>query len=319
MRRSHAGVLLSITAHVAVVTAVAARTVIAQQPAAAAVDEPRIEPVTRAMMAPVIEVEYLASDAPATVAAIAPVAITGNHTVRASPRRIAPTITPDAAVTGRPRAEDATEVHVAPALPSVRDAADHLVAARPSPAAAVAVADDGSMPASSAITMRVAPDGTARIFDRRNLRVLDRHAWKTEREVSAAEGWMDTHHEHSNAVDMKMPPVGPTIATFDMTDWAMRAAGQDPYAAQKLRLLDATRDQRAQIGARHREQQLLQTPALVRASLEDIARLPAAQRKEALGELWRDCDHSSAGELARATILSYARDHFTEAERAELR
>ena len=119
---------------------------------------------------------------------------------------------------------------------------------------------------------------------------------------------------------MKMPPVGPSILTCDMTDWAMRAAGQDPYAFRKLKLLDATRDQRAQIGARHREQQLVQTPALVRQSLDEISRLPTAQRASALADLWRDCDSSRFGEVARTTITSYVRDHgiFSDTERAAL-
>ncbi len=168
--------------------------------------------------------------------------------------------------------------------------------------------------------MRVAPDGTAHFTDRSNLQGAG-HAREVEREVSQTEQWLDAHHEQSNAVDMKMPPVGASVVTFDMTDWAMRAAGQDPYASQKLKLLDATRDQRAQIGARHREQQLVQTPALVRQILDQISRLPAAQRASALADLWRDCDSSRFGDLARTTITSYVRDHdiLTAAERSALR
>jgi hypothetical protein len=156
--------------------------------------------------------------------------------------------------------------------------------------------------------MRVDADGNAHLADRRNFQ------WGVggsigHVEEAKAERWLDAHHEQSNVVDTKLPPLGITIATFDVTDAAMRLAGQDPYAYEKLKILDATRDERAQIGARHHQRQLLDTPALVRASLADIARLPADQRAAAISALYLECDNSPAGEVARDTIADYVRAH----------
>ena len=143
--------------------------------------------------------------------------------------------------------------------------------------------------------MRVDADGNAHLADRRNFQ------WGGggsigHVEEAKAERWLEAHHEQSNAVEMKMPTLPIPIATFDVTDAAMRLTGQDPYAYEKLKVLDATRDERAQTGARHHERQLLETPALVRASLADIARLPADQRAAAISALYLECDDSPAGE-----------------------
>ncbi|MEO8843188.1 MAG: hypothetical protein ABI704_16555 [Kofleriaceae bacterium] len=200
----------------------------------------------------------------------------------------------------------ATEVSpsppLVPTLPSPHDAAEavSLPAAR---------AVDSAAPTTTSVKtfrMRVGADGTAHLTDRRNFQ-WGRGGSIGHVEEDQAEGWLDEHHEQSNAVDMKLPKLLATVASFDVTDAAMRLAGQDPYAYEKLKALDATRDERAQIGARHHERQLLDTPALVRASLADIARLPADQRAAAISALYLECDDSPAGEVARATIADYVR------------
>jgi hypothetical protein len=187
-------------------------------------------------------------------------------------------------------------------LPSPHDAVEavNIPAARTVEKAAPATTS------ANTFRMRVDADGNAHLADRRNFQ------WGLggslgHVEEAKAERWLEEHNEQSNAVDMKMPTLPIPIATFDVTDAAMRLTGQDPYAYEKLKVLDATRDERAQIGARHHERQLLDTPALVRASLADIARLPADQRAAAISALYLECDDSPAGEVARATIADYVR------------
>lgn len=187
-------------------------------------------------------------------------------------------------------------------VPSPHDAVETVTI----PAASAVATAPPTTTSAKTFRMRVDADGTAHLADRRNFQ------WglggSTGRvEEASAERWLDEHHEQSNVVDMKLPPLGVTVATFDVTDAAMRLAGQDPYAYEKLKVLDATRDERAQIRARHHERQLLGTPALVRASLADIARLPADQRAAAIRALYSECDDSPAGEVARATIADYVR------------
>ncbi len=313
MKRSHAGVALSIAVH-AVVGLIGA-VVVATPPGAHASAR---EPVGREPDP--LEVEII--DAPP----ISPpkVAIAnGNPTLRDTTAMVvrakaaqratrtastpsAPSIEPSQRTTTDPTA-------VVPALPPVQTI-DHI--ADPAPTLGEPAI---TIPAKPEFTMRVDPDGTAYLTDRPNLRFsIGPSAAKIEEE--RGERWLEEHHEQSNAVDMKMPPAGATIATFDVTDWAMRATGGDPYAHEKLKVLDATRDERARIGARHREQQAIRIPALVRASLAAIVALSPEQRSAALVDLWRDCDDSTAGEIARATIVEYVRTRaeFSSTDRALL-
>ena len=99
--------------------------------------------------------------------------------------------------------------------------------------------------------------------------------------------------------------VVPIIAGgFDTTDWLMRSRGQDPYASAKLHVLDASRDERAQLHAQHRDWQLGQSTVLVQRSLDDLWATVAdpAARKQALFELWDDC-----AELGDAALVEGAR------------
>lgn len=122
---------------------------------------------------------------------------------------------------------------------------------------------------------------------------------------------------------------------FDVTDGLMRKFGVgDPYASKKLAFLDATRDERAQIGARYRAGQLAQTDILVRKNLDALwagVSDPAA-RKQALFELWDEVVESGdpklveAGAAARRQIVGFIRARlpagsaqaFTAAELAAL-
>ncbi|HSR97498.1 MAG TPA: hypothetical protein VLM79_10630, partial [Kofleriaceae bacterium] len=93
--------------------------------------------------------------------------------------------------------------------------------------------------------------------------------------------------------------------------------GIDPYASRKLKLLDDTREERVQIGNRHRAQQLAMTPQIVQRNLERLwAALPdTAARKQALFELWDECVETgdpavvAGGEAARRLIIAFIRAH----------
>ena len=100
-------------------------------------------------------------------------------------------------------------------------------------------------------------------------------------------------------------------ATFDVTDWAMRSSGDDPYARAKTRFLDRTRPERIAIGKRYRAEQLAHAPQLMQANIERVwttIQDPEA-RKDALFELWDDCAEVGepavveAGAAARLLVL----------------
>lgn len=139
------------------------------------------------------------------------------------------------------------------------------------------------------------------------------------------------------------------IAVFDLTDWVMRMAGMDPYSSAKLRLLDQTRDVRAEMRARARIEDLRDAIALLPRLLEQVWHDPglsAAERRELLFRIWDECaeigsgrptgsaaagdgdandqldELARAGRTARATVLGFIRrtlppgspDAYTEAE-----
>ncbi len=89
------------------------------------------------------------------------------------------------------------------------------------------------------------------------------------------------------------------ILLMDVTDMAMRTAGIDPYASEKLRFLDRTRDQRAAIAREHRREQLGQSAHLMRRNLERLwASTPdLGARKQGLFELWDECAETGSAEL----------------------
>jgi hypothetical protein len=102
---------------------------------------------------------------------------------------------------------------------------------------------------------------------------------------------------------------------FDVNDWLTRRAGNDPYASRKRALLDATRDERGQIGKRHVAEQLAPAPRLMQRNLDALwATTSDPQvRKRALFELWDECAEVGdpalveAGEAARRLVIGFIR------------
>lgn len=106
--------------------------------------------------------------------------------------------------------------------------------------------------------------------------------------------------------------------SFDVTDWLMRRNGDDPYASRKLALLDGTRAERAQIGGKHRAQQLKRSAQIMQRNLEALwtATADPQARKQALFELWDDCAETGdpalveAGQAARRLVIGAIRARF---------
>jgi hypothetical protein len=86
---------------------------------------------------------------------------------------------------------------------------------------------------------------------------------------------------------------------LDSQDAFMLRHGIDPYARNKLALLDRTRDQRAAVGERHRGVQLSHAAELMQRNIDRLwARTPdLASRKAGLFELWDDCAETGSDEL----------------------
>jgi hypothetical protein len=113
----------------------------------------------------------------------------------------------------------------------------------------------------------------------------------------------EQHRVPSGAVDdeeeqRKRPKTVTVLSgSFDLTDWAMRLAGRDPYWAAKLAFMDRTRESRAQLAVSHRAELLRSVVTMVRDQAKQAWADPtqtAAQRRRALFELWDDCAEASA-------------------------
>jgi hypothetical protein len=101
---------------------------------------------------------------------------------------------------------------------------------------------------------------------------------------------------------------------FEFSDAMIRAFSGDPYASRKRKLLDESRDERAELGAQHRAEDLARSAELALRNLEALWRTtrdPAA-RRDALFAMWDECDEGDtadgdAGRRARAMVIGWIR------------
>lgn len=232
------------------------------------------------------------------------------------------------------------QLHRVPELAAVLPTSVAPVAPAVAPAAPLAnpvSPDSGELDPTAtheAFSLHVNADGTARLHDTRNfhsaLKVPDLKAGRTDG-LAALEERPELRPSTLAREDAPRPfehpigPVGVVVFKFDLTDWLMRSHGQDPYASAKLNQLDATRDARAELGARYRRSQLARAGTLMQQNLDTAwATLrDDTARKQAVFDLWSECDATDAAaatQLARAQILAFARAHqFSAAELAQLK
>ncbi len=110
-----------------------------------------------------------------------------------------------------------------------------------------------------------------------------------------------------------LPPI--IEGRFELTDLAMRAAGQDPYLSRKMDLLDRTRDERMGLAAAETSSNLKDALARTPASLDRIWRGPGdpAGKRRLLFALWDECAESGSSEVVataravRAAIVGFIR------------
>jgi hypothetical protein len=103
---------------------------------------------------------------------------------------------------------------------------------------------------------------------------------------------------------------------FDLTEVAMRAMGDDPHAAQKARIAEATREERFCLTLAEAEGDKRTALFRLKDNLERIATDPtlaAAEKRAAVFDLWEGCLDTTDDVLAnsaRATIVAFIRRAF---------
>lgn len=107
--------------------------------------------------------------------------------------------------------------------------------------------------------------------------------------------------------------------SYDPTEILMKRNHIDPYASNKKRFLDGTREERYQIGKKYKEQRLEQSALIAQNNLSYLwARTTETnERKQALFEMWDECAEIgdaklvAGGAAARAMIVGFIRGHMT--------
>lgn len=119
---------------------------------------------------------------------------------------------------------------------------------------------------------------------------------------------------------------------LDTQDRMMQHLGIDPYAHEKLALLDRTRDQRVAVGERTRSTRLERAAELMKNNIDRLWAIATdlAARKAGLFELWDDCAETgndeivAGGAAARTFVIGVirarlrGRDAYTAEELARL-
>ena len=106
---------------------------------------------------------------------------------------------------------------------------------------------------------------------------------------------------------------------YDPTEILMEKFGANPYGANKLRMLDRTRDERYEIGKQYKTRQLAQSAVIAQNNLNYLwARTTnVAERKQGLFEMWDECAETGSEELvaggtaARHVIVGFIKDKLT--------
>jgi hypothetical protein len=102
---------------------------------------------------------------------------------------------------------------------------------------------------------------------------------------------------------------------FDFTEAVMSASGEDPFTYEKMRFLEDTRELRAEMCDRHRTEEIQRSIFGLKGRLQKLwadRRASSLERRRLLFELWDECGEDEAdraGAMARATILSFIREH----------
>jgi len=107
------------------------------------------------------------------------------------------------------------------------------------------------------------------------------------------------------------------IVTFDLTDAVLRALGDDPYAYEKMKIMERTRGVRAAMALRERQARLHEATVKLPSRLDKVwrhERWTAAQKRHLLFALWDEAEDAGdpevmrAAEAVRSIIVAFIRD-----------
>ena len=133
--------------------------------------------------------------------------------------------------------------------------------------------------------------------------------------INEDEAWKLPSGQESAVVKGWQPQTPLLSGRFDLTDWAMRAHGHDPYAAKKLAILDGSREERVAMAEQRRREYFDHSAAIAQQQVEALwsrTEVDLPMKRELLFELWDDCAEGDdalgrAGAAARGEVLGFIR------------
>lgn len=188
--------------------------------------------------------------------------------------------------------------------------------------------------------MTVAPDGTVKFHDKRDFTAhviiplsMSRDDWEVvhEQAKDAFKKWADDPYAAQRTVNYDEVAGACEAGACDTSGSSDEGGGLiggkaditaalhrkfigDPFAARKLKLLDSTREARAEIGARYRGEQLTRSAIQAQQNLQSLWQsiTDAAARRAALFAMWDECEEGEgqlgeAGERVRVMVLGFIR------------
>jgi len=105
---------------------------------------------------------------------------------------------------------------------------------------------------------------------------------------------------------------------YDLTEMAIRAVGDDPYASEKACFLAETETLRAKLRAQslaQRDQRALDQLHAHLCAVWASTERPVSERRATLFQLWDECDDSESGQSARSIIVEFIRERLPESSR----
>lgn len=159
---------------------------------------------------------------------------------------------------------------------------------------------------------RTAPDGSVGFEDRHGGWAARRSAEEIEASAAPQQAWVDEPGSLTGGRGV-LAPQGQV--EFDVGEEVMRAAGIDPYLAQKLAFMDRTREERFRIAATWRSESLREALHRMPRELERLWRAggDASGRRRLLFQLWDECAESGSPQVVataravRGTVVAFIR------------
>jgi hypothetical protein len=182
------------------------------------------------------------------------------------------------------------------------------------------IADDVAREAEHLNNPRWIANATSeQVYDERAQQVASREEQDEHELQQDGRGFKAEHSTFTGHIDPDGTAHIDQKRSYDPTEILMNRHGMDPYASNKMKFLDGTREERYQIGKQYKERQLAHSAEIAQKNLDYLwaKTTDTNARKQALFEMWDECAETgdnklvAGGTAARLMIVGFIRGHMT--------